>query len=106
MKTVSNPASSSYQDYLVEALQKPERAAGLIEAILVEQDPEPQLLAATLADVMAARSKAGTLSETAQQHYERLCSLLIESGGAEVYALVQLLESLGFELSVTAKSDS
>jgi DNA-binding phage protein len=104
MKTVSNPASSSYQDYLVEALQKPERAAGLIEAILAEQNPEPQLLAATLADIIAARSKAGTLSETAQQHYEKLCSLLIESGGAEVYALVQLLEALGFEVSVTAKS--
>jgi DNA-binding phage protein len=100
MKTAKHPASTSYRDYFIEALKDPDRAAGFIAAILEEKDPEPTLLSSALEDVMAAKIKAGTLSASAQQHYEKLNHRLAESGGAEIYALVDLLESLGMQLSV------
>lgn len=43
--------SRDYQEYLVNSLKDPERAAGYIAAILEESDPEPELLASALDDV-------------------------------------------------------
>jgi hypothetical protein len=53
---------------------------------------------------MAAKIKARTLSESAQQHYEKLSQRLAESGGAEIYALVDLLEVLGMQLLIAPQS--
>jgi DNA-binding phage protein len=48
---VKVPTSRDYQEYLVNSLKDPERAAGYITAILEEPDPEPELLASALDDV-------------------------------------------------------
>jgi DNA-binding phage protein len=89
---------------LVDRLQDPAHAAGFIAAVLEEKDPEPELLSSALEDVMAAKIKSGTLSESARQNYEKLSHRLAESGGAEIYALVDLLEAWGMQLAIAPKS--
>lgn len=39
-------ASDTYHDYLIGLLQDPEEAAAYLEAILEEEDPDPELLMA------------------------------------------------------------
>jgi DNA-binding phage protein len=104
MKTVKRQLTTSYQDFLVDRLQDPAHAAGFIAAVLEEKDPEPQLLSSALEDVMAAKIKSGTPSESAQQSYEKLSQRLAESGGAEIYALVDLLEAWGMQVTIAPKS--
>ncbi len=41
MTQVKMPTSDRWQDALIESLKDPEYAAGFIEAILEEKDPEP-----------------------------------------------------------------
>ena len=41
------------------------------------------------------------LSESAKEHHEKLDKMLTESGGSEIYSLVELLEALGFKLEIT-----
>jgi len=103
MKDVKVPTSRSYDDYFIFALQNPERSAGYIEAILEETDPEPELLAAAIKDVIDARIKMNNLSEEAKLSWEKLNKMLSVSGGAEIYGLVELLDALGFSLKVTEK---
>ncbi len=97
------PTSDSYREFLIESLKNPEHAAGFIEAILEEKDPEPELLGNALRKVIEARVKMNNLSESAKEHHEKLDKMLSESGGAEIYALVELLDALGFRLAVTLK---
>jgi DNA-binding phage protein len=104
MRTVKRQLTTSYQDFLVDRLQDPAHAAGFIAAVLEEKDPEPQLLSSALEDVMAAKIKSGTLSESARQNYEKLSYRLAESGGAEIYALVDLLEAWGMQVTIAPKS--
>lgn len=100
MTQVKMPTSDSWRDALIESLKDPEHAAGFIEAILEEKDPEPQLLSAALQDVIDARAAMQVLSESAKEKYEQLEKILSESGGAEIYTFVELLEALGFKLAI------
>jgi DNA-binding phage protein len=103
MKDVKMPTSRSYQDYLISALKNPERAAGNIEVALELQgkDPQPELLRLTLKDVMEAREQMNNLSEEAKLCYEKLDKILSETGGTEIYTLVELLDALGFRIAVS-----
>lgn len=103
MKRVKMSTSDSYQDYLIESLKDPEDAAAYIEAILEAENPEPQLLASALKDVIDARLKMNNLSEQAKLNWEKLNYLLSHSGGAEIYSMIALLNSLGFKLVVTVE---
>ena len=100
MKTANRPTTKNYQDYLISALEKNERAAGYIQAILEVEDPEPELLRAALQDVIDSRIKSNNLSAEAKLYWEKLERRLSESGGTEIYALVALLDALGFRLGV------
>lgn len=103
MKNVKMPTSDSWQDALIESLKNPERAAGYIEAILeLEEDPEPELIRAALKDVVDARVQMNNLSEEAKC-YEKLNKILLESGGSEIYTLVELLNALGFCIAIAPK---
>ena len=97
------PTSDSYLDALIEELKDPERAAGSIEVALEleEKDPQPDVLRLTLKDVVEARVQVNNLSEEAKQCYEKLDKILIETGGAEIYSLVELLDALGFRIAVS-----
>lgn len=99
----TKPTSDRYHDFLIERLQDREHAAGLIEAILEEPDPEPELLRNALRKVVEARAKMNKLSSEAKQHHDRLDKMLTESGCAEIYNCVELLDMLGFRVAVTVK---
>jgi DNA-binding phage protein len=89
--------SVGYHESLIERLKNPEYAAGYIEAILEEKDPEPNLLKAALQDVAEALGN--------EQHLAKLDRILSVEGSAEIYNLSLWLEELGLKLTVTVKSD-
>ena len=91
------PKSLPYKDYLIQALKDPMHAAGYVEAILEEKDPEPNLLKAALQDVGEALGN--------EQHLAKLDRILSVEGSAEIYHLSLWLEELGLKLTVTVKSD-
>ena len=101
MKDVKAPTSHSYREYLIESLKDPEESAGYIGAILEEKDPEPALLRNAIRKVIEARIRMNVLSESAKEYHEKLDQMLTESGGSEIYSLVELLEALGFKLEIT-----
>ncbi|WP_293341173.1 transcriptional regulator [Microcoleus sp. CAWBG58] len=104
MKNVKTPASDSYRDYLIESLKEPEEAAGYIEAILEEKEPERELFRNAIRKVIEARIRMNALSASAKQHHEKLDKMLTASGGSEIYCFVELLEALGFKLAITVEN--
>ena len=105
MQKVKMPKSDSYDEFLIESLKDSEHAAGFIEAILEEKDPEPALLRNAVRKVVEARSRMNNLADSTQLKHENLDKLLTASGCAEIYAFVELLDALGFKLAVTVKND-
>lgn len=101
MRDTKIPTSDSWLDSVIESLKDPEEAAGYIEAILEEKDPEPELLRAALKDVVEARVQMNNLSEQAKLRYENLDKMLLETGGAEIYNLVEFLDALGLRIAVS-----
>ena len=101
MKQMKMPTSDSYYESLIESLKDAEHAGGFIGAILEEKDPEPALLRNAIRKVIEARIRMNALSESAKEHHEKLDRMLTESGGSEIYSLVELLEALGFKLEIT-----
>lgn len=100
------PKSVSYKDYLISSLKDPLEAAGYIEAILEEEDPEPLLLKHALQDVALALGELNMPKEQTQLHLEKLERILSVEGSAEIYNLALWLDQLGLKLTVTVKSDN
>lgn len=102
MKDVKVPISRSYQEYLISSLKDPQEAAAYIETFLESEEDgsEPELLKAALKDVIDARIQSSNLLEKTKQHYEKLDRLLSETGGAEIYGLIELLHALGFRIEI------
>jgi DNA-binding phage protein len=100
MKEMKMPTSDSYRESLIESLKDAEHAAGFIGAILEEKDPEPALLRNAIRKVIEAKIRMNALSDSAKEHHEKLDKMLTESGGSEIYSLVELLEALGFKLEI------
>ncbi|MUG92715.1 transcriptional regulator [Scytonema sp. UIC 10036] len=108
MKEVKAATSSSYREYLISSLKDTEHAAAYI-AVMLELDEEgydPKLLRAALNNVMEARLQANNLSETAKQHYEKLDKILAETGGAQIYTLIEFLDALGYQIALASKDDN
>jgi len=105
MQKVKMPKSDSYHEFLIESLKDSEHAAGFIEAILEEKDPEPALLRNAVRKVVEARSRMNDISESIKLKHETLDKLLTADSCAEIYAFVELLDALGFRLAVTLKED-
>ncbi|MFB2838874.1 DNA-binding protein [Floridanema evergladense] len=95
--------SVSYHEDLIQFLKDPEHAAGYIEAILEEEDPEPELLRNALRKVIEAWKRCDRLSESTKQLHEKLDRILTESNATEIYTFVELLNSLGFQLAISPK---
>jgi DNA-binding phage protein len=70
---------------------------------LEEKDPEHELLRAALKDVVEARLQLNNLSAEVKQRYEKLDRMLLDTGGAEIYTLVELLDALGFRIAIAPK---
>ena len=103
MKNVKTPTSDSWHNALIESLKNPERAAGYIEAILEEKQPEPELLHSALKDVINAQMLSNNLSEEAKNCYERLEKIILKTHSSEIYTLVELLDALGYRIALVAK---
>ncbi|MFB2897083.1 DNA-binding protein [Aerosakkonemataceae cyanobacterium BLCC-F50] len=105
MKNMKMPTSNSYREDLIQFLKDPEHAAGYIEAILEEEDPEPELLRNALRKVIEAWAKSDhRLSPSTKQLHEKLDRMLTESNATEIYTFVELLNALGFRLEVQCKN--
>jgi hypothetical protein len=100
MQTVKTAPTKDYQDYLVIALNDPQRAAGNIEMALQEKERLSGMLQLTLEDIVNARKKANNLSESAQLAYEKLAAILAQTDGQEIYNFVDLLEQLGLKINI------
>jgi DNA-binding phage protein len=105
MKEVKAPRSSSYHDYLISSLKDPEHAAAYIEVMLEleEEGREPELLRSALKDVVDAFLLSDNLSQEAKQHYEQLDKMLSETGGTEIYTLIEFLDALGYRIALVPK---
>ena len=105
MKDVKMPTSTSYRDYLVSSLKDSQHAADYIAVALEldEEGSEPELLRAMLKNIMEARRQSNNLSEAARQHYEQLDKILRESGGEEIYTLIEFLNALGYRIELAQK---
>ena len=106
MKNLKMPTSDRYHDYLIESLKDPEEAAGYIEVVLEEGSDEPELLRKVIRNVAEARAKTNNLTESIKENHEKLDKMLSESGGSEIYTLVELLEAMGFRLEVNVKENN
>ena len=95
MQSIKVPTSRDYQEYLIEALQNPKRAAGYIAAILEEEDPEPELLASALDDVAMA------LGEDSDRQWVK--NFGANDKSQSFYELAEWLDGLGLKLTVTVK---
>jgi len=95
--------SVSYHEDLIQFLKDPEHAAGYIEAILEEKDPEPKLLGNALRKVIEAWAKSDRLSDSAKQLHEKLDRMLTESNPAEIYTFIELLDTIGFRVAILPK---
>ncbi|MFB2937371.1 DNA-binding protein [Aerosakkonemataceae cyanobacterium BLCC-F154] len=96
--------SVSYHEDLIQFLKDSEHAAGYIEAILEEEDPEPELLRNALRKVIEAWAKSDhRLSESTKQLHEKLDRILTETNATEIYTFIELINSLGFQVTISAK---
>ncbi len=101
MKQEKMPTSDNYHPYLISHLKDPSHAAGYIEAILEEEDPEPELLKMALSNVAEALGEQNMTPEQAKVHLEKLDELLSKTGSEAIYNLGTWLNALGLKLTVT-----
>ncbi|MEA5572710.1 transcriptional regulator [Calothrix sp. UHCC 0171] len=105
MNEVEIQRSRRYQEYLIESLKNPERAAGYI-AVMLELDEEgydSDILRSALAEVVEARKQLGDFSEVGQQCFQKLDNMLAETGGKEILALIEFLDALGYRIGIVGK---
>lgn len=100
MQSVKTLTSKNYQDYLLSALNEPERMAKNIEVVLQDSENLSGLLILTLTDIIEAKINNNTLSNEAKLAFEKLEQILCKSDGTEIYALVRLLSTLGLQIKI------
>lgn len=96
----SPPKTRDYHEFLIKSLQDPEERAGYVEIVLEEGGDEPRLLPKVLSNVVEAYRVQNEFPESARQRYDRLLAMLAESGGAEIYALVEFLQSIDLQVRI------
>lgn len=96
--------SVSYHPSLIERLKDSEYAAGYLEAIMEEKNPEPLLLKHALQNVAEALGELNMTAEDALLHLQKLDTILSVEGSAEIYQLGLWLNALGLKLTVTVNS--
>jgi hypothetical protein len=92
--------SKSYREFLLKNLQDSDHAAGYLEAALEEQDGDldflSKLLKSVVDDVIEAQDYD---SSSIRSAYDRFC----QSNPDGIYHFVQLLDHLGFQVSIAPK---
>ncbi|BAU65287.1 hypothetical protein STA3757_26680 [Stanieria sp. NIES-3757] len=100
---VKLPTKTSWIDDLIDSLEDAEKAAKYLSFALEENFQTYQLLPNALQDIIESRSQRNNLSEEAQQHYEKLQKLFLTENAVAIYKLIDLLDALGFQLTVSLK---
>lgn len=103
MTEAKSRISRSYQEYLISALQDPARATGNIEVALEVEDFDLEVLKVTISNVVEAYSKVDSKSDIIKQKHKELESIITNSKGVEIFALIDLLNILGFKLTLGLK---
>jgi DNA-binding phage protein len=100
------PKSLPYHDFLISHLKDASYAAGYIEAILEEEDPEPELLKMALSNVAEALGEQIMTAEQAKVHLQKLDELLSKRGSEAIYNLSNWLNALGLKLTVAVDQET
>jgi DNA-binding phage protein len=97
------PTSRSYHSYLIESLKDPEEAAAYLDAVLEDCNYDELLLA--LRNVAEARI---ALLEDSQTPFDRelVQKVISLQTNSDFVALLQILNELGFKISVTPAKDA
>jgi hypothetical protein len=96
MKNVKTPASKDYQDYLLESLRDPSEAAAYLNAVLEEENPEPELLSLALQDAAKALANFDRIVD-----YEPFIpDALSSEDSLSVYKFMNRLNELGLRLTI------
>ncbi|HAC62166.1 MAG TPA: transcriptional regulator [Cyanothece sp. UBA12306] len=103
MNNVKTIASQNYDDFIIEKLQNSQHAAGFLEAILEEENPEPQLLKNALLKVIKAYQNQHDLSNVPEKFSSQFNKLLNQDGGEEIYEFVNFLDQLGLKIKIEVK---
>lgn len=93
--------TKSYHQYLIESLKNPVEASAYLEAILQEENPEPQLLKVALENVLEALGNNQLSPDEIAPHKQKIDELLNQSGAYIIDNLAQWLQKLGLELTIT-----
>jgi DNA-binding phage protein len=99
------PNSLPYHDFLISHLRDSSYAAGYLEALFEEPDPEPELLKLVLSNVAEALGEQNMTPEQAKLHREKLDELLSKQGSEAIYHLGTWLNDLGLKLTVTVVNE-
>jgi DNA-binding phage protein len=99
--------SKSYREFLLANLRDRTHAAGYLEAALEEQDNDPafltQLLQAAIDDVIQAHFAHGTVPTDVSLGHDRFMQSVGQPHSSDIHQFVQLLDALGFKLTITPK---
>jgi DNA-binding phage protein len=97
------PTSRSYHSYLIESLKDPEEAAAYLDAVLEDCNYDELLLA--LRNV--AEAKIAVLEDSPTPSDRELVQKVISlQTNSDFVALLQILNELGFKISVTPAKDA
>ena len=102
MKTVKIPTTKSYHSYLIESLKSPAEAAGYLETLFEEENPEPELLHKVLNNILEALGDIYLTPEQIEEHREKLNDLLSKKGSLVIYNLSNWLDVLGLKIGIQA----
>jgi hypothetical protein len=94
MKNVKVPTSKDYQSYLLESLRDPGEAAAYLNAVLEEENPEPELLKLALQDA----SKA--LAPTRIEPEPFTLSPISAEDSQIIYKFINRLNAIGLRLTI------
>lgn len=95
--------SDLWLNSLIESLVDKEYAAEYL-TIILENDPESdQILKATLQDIIQARKNHNSLSESAEEYYQKLEQIFAKNDEKAIYLFFKLLNALGFKMTIAVK---
>lgn len=106
MKELKTPTSKSYHDYLISSLKDMEEGVAYVETFLsLGEGREPEVLSSALKDFIDGRLLANDLTETAKQKYGELNQILLETGGKEIYTLIEFLDAVGYKIALVSQDE-
>lgn len=97
--TIKKRTHRDLQEFLLEHLKDPQKAAAYLKAALTDEDERVFLLA--LRDVLAARGGSiADLAEETNLNKQNLYRMLSKKGNPRFTSLITVLHAIGFEMNI------